>query len=415
MRILSFYNNILSLGSLTSDVEGKVSVVIDGNSRPFTIDGKRVMLPTPNVIQMTDKSNIQIFHPLQEHTTGGESVVLRKYRDAINLTLNMRLHVLLGEIIQLAASPAQHQLLKPEHYGLMGVLKDADAKTFEAWEHLRKAMPAGDIEHSVVHTFIKKSAEIRGRNYRRGAIVSFPLYEEIARASGDDNHKGTGTVWGVKLRKKDLAAFKALLEAIFPDISEKNSYSRGGPSITAPALDALLRASKDLVGQINTVVETFEPVVDVSDLRYSDDWVEDAVNLDTFEGELRLIPMQVGNEPTYAAETQKPAAAAAASSGTVTMAQLGPVVGGPGAYPAVAAPSTTSPPQGSAAPGTVTMQEILAQSPQLASAGAMMIPGAAGYGYPGMNAFGQQGGAQALRQQQPSWANPGLQFQNARF
>lgn len=411
-RILGFYNRILTVGSLVSDVEGKVSAMLEGASRPFTINGKRVMLPTPDVQAMSpaEKEHIEVFHPLQENVLRDEAKVMEKFRDAVNLSANIRLVKLLGHIIQLAASPGQHQLLKTEHFSLMGVLKDADAETFERWEKVRKAMPWGDNEHCVVHIFIKKNAEIAGRSYRRGAIVSFPLYEEIVRAGGDENTKGDLTVWGVKLRKKDHAAFKALLEAIFPGIQEKNCYSRGGPSVIAPSLDALLRAIKDIAGQVNTVVETFEDVIEVSDLRYDDEWVEEADNIDSFEADRRLLPMQKGNEGGTETSAQ-PAQPAAAAAGTIPVGQVLP---SNQPYAAVATPSQVQPAAPSSA-GTVSMQEILGAQPALAAMGGMMMPGMPNYGYPGMGMYQMPTGTAALRSQAPTWMNPIAQFQNRGF
>jgi hypothetical protein len=397
MSIVSFYNKVLGVASLISDVEGNVSATLAGSTRPFTIEGKRLMLPTNEVQAMADKSKILVFHPLAENLLRGESEVMQHFRNAINLTLNMRLLDLLGHIVELAASPAQHGHLKPAHLTLITILKDADQKTFEAWDAIRQAMPLSDSSKCIAHIFIKKNAQIGGRNFRKGAIVSFPLYEELTK-------EGSNGAFGVKLRKKDHAAFKQLLEAVFPGIEEKNSYSRGGEATMAPTLDALLRAVLGLAGQINSVVDTFEDVLDISTLRYDDAWVEDAANLDKFEGELRLLPPQVGNEGSTDNKMVQPAAASpGAAPGTVAMPML--TASGTPAYTAAGATATGT--GVITSEGKVDMAQLMRSNPQMAAfATPVGVPGYAMGMYGGYANMQPTSGAQALRQQGPTWNSP---------
>jgi hypothetical protein len=397
--ILSFYNHILPVASLTSDVEGNVSATMGKAKRPFTCGGKRMVLPTREVQANPDKSNIVIFHPLQENVLRGESDVMQQYRSAINLTLNMRLLELFGHLIELASSTAQHGRLKPGHLALMSILQDADQKTFDSYDALRNAMPPGDSEKAVTHIFIKKNASVGGRNYRRGAIVSFPLYEELTK-------ENTTTVFGVKLRKKDHAAFVQLLELVFPGIEEKNSYSRGSSSDMAPTLDALLKAVMALAGQINGLIDQFEDVLsDLTDLRYEDDWVEEASNLDNFSNELRLLPPQVGNEGSLDRPGGQPGVQQVTTApGTVAMpANLLPQP--QWQMPGVAHPSAVVNEK-----GMVDMAALMQQNPALN----VMAPGVGtmfGQGY-GMN---MPTGTAALRQNGPTWANPTAQFTHRGF
>lgn len=399
MSILSFYNHILGAASLISDVEGNISASLGKATRPFTSGGKRMVLPTREVQANPDKSNIVIFHPLAENLFRGESEVMLQYRNAINLTLNLRLMDLLGHLIELASSPAQHGRLKPPHLATMALLKDADQKTYDAWEAIRNAMPPGDSEKCVVHIFLKKNATVGGRNYRRGAIVSFPLYEELTK-------EGALSVFGVKLRKKDHAAFKQLLELVFPGIEEKNSYSRGGDNEFAPSLDALLKAVLAVGSQINAMVDVFEDVLDIEELRYADTWVEEASNLDVFANELRLLPPQVGNEGS----TDKAQAAVSAAVRPVQVSAPGTVAMPSSLLPAQQfMPTSTQPANVVNEKGMVDMHALMMSNPALNAMGGPM-PGMMGYG------MSMPSGTAALRQQGPSWANPMNQFtQNRGF
>lgn len=392
MSILAFYNRILALASLTSDVEGNVIQNLGKAKRPFTAGGKRLVLPTPEVQRNTNKENLMIFHPLQESPLRGESDVMQQYRRAINITLNMRLVELVGELLELASSPKEHGRLKPAHLPLMAVLKDADQKTFDAWESLRQTMPPGNTERCITHIFIKKNAEVGNRNFKRGAIVSFPLYEELCK-------EGTKVVFDITLRKKDHAMLKALMEALFPDIQEKGSYSRGSSSIIAATLDSLLKAVQGLAGQINTVTEQFEDVIDDMDLlRYDDAWVDEANNLDSFEAELRMIPPQVGNEGVVDGKgIAQPGAVATMVQPSITQPLL-----------PIQQVMITQPASGSVINerGMVDMRALMNSSPQLAAAAGPM--GGMSGGFFAMTP--NPTGTSALRQRGPTWANPVSQY-----
>lgn len=289
MKMLDFYKSILSAGSLTSTSDGLISAEIDSAVAPFTVGGKRLVLPTAAHQANPNKDNLTLFHPLSENILRGESEVMSRFRSAINLRLNYAMGSLLTELLVLSTSPGSHHKLKPDQFELIAVFKDADEKTLSALQSLLRAMPQGNIDKSFVHIFMKKGAIIHGSSYRRGAIVSFPLYEELCK-----NESGA---FGVKLRKKDHASLKAILEYIFPKLNEKDSYSRGSHSDTAPTLDALLLAVLGLASHINALVDDYGDVLeDIKTLRYDDEWVTALDNLAQFTNELRLLPMQAGNE-----------------------------------------------------------------------------------------------------------------------
>lgn len=387
-KLLEFYNKILPLGGLHADTSGHVKALFDSTLVPFLCGGKQMMLPTPEVLRLQNKDDLVIFHPLSEHIALGESEVMQRYRGIINQLLNFRICLMLELLTRLAASPAEHKNMpfEPDHLAIMELFKDADAKTHQAFLELAKLFKRNEVEKSFVHIYIKKGAHIGGRDYRRGAVVSFPFYEELVK---DDT-----TVWGVKLRKKDHAMFKALMENLFPNLAEKGSYSRGGTSELAPTLSALLRAMGPLVGSINGYIETFEGILDeLRPLKYEVAWFEESNNLDAFSNEVWMIPPQVGNEGTLA-----PRASAPVPSMTITGQPL-PPPGAPvglghlpyGAQPA-AAPVVRSP------DGTLSMSDLYRQNPAVAAAAAAS--------YTSGSAQRPMSGADALRAQGPSWGSP---------
>ena len=289
MKIIDFYKSILSLGCLAADADGMISAEMESVKVPLMVDSKRLVLPTKEHMANPLKEGIVLFHPLSENIMRGESAVMTKYRSAINIKLNFTIGTLLQELVVLATSPGQHHKLKTDQFEFLALLKEADEKTLSSIQQLIKTMSIGNIDKCFVHFYIKKNAMINGKNHRRGVIITFPLFEELT--------KSDTLIYGIKFRKKDHAALKAMLAYIFPKIEEKDVYSRGSLSDTAPTIEALLLGVLGVASHINAMVETFAgAITGLDEFQYEDDWVCELENLDQFTNELRLIPMQAGNE-----------------------------------------------------------------------------------------------------------------------
>lgn len=342
MKMLDFYRAVLSAGGLVANDEGYVSARFDDDTIPFMVriidetgaaHSKRLVLPMKQHVSNGDKSQIVLFHPLSENILRGESEVMAKFRQAVNVRLNFALASLVDELLTLATSPAMHSRLRPDQLELMSILKDADAKTLEAWQALTKAMPftSNDSEKRFAHLYIKKNGLISGKRHLRVAIISFPFYDELKKADR--------TVYGVKLRKKDHEMLVAMVEHLLPNLDKPGFYNRGSVSDTSPTLEALLLGVLGVASHINSFVEEYgELLPNLQSLQYDDSWVEALQNVDQFRGEIRMLPMQTGNEgATDRQEAQREAAPALTN---VSMAAPAPQLGQPRtvAMPPPAAP-----------------------------------------------------------------------------
>lgn len=311
MKLLDFYKSIISAGSMIADSQGMISACVQSTTIPVNVGEKRLVLPLKEHIANPDKREIVIFHPLTENILRSfESDVMIKYRNNINIRINMVMQDLLIQLVALSGSSRQ---LKPSHLELLSKISDADDTMIDNYRSLFKAMPLGNGDKCITHIFIKKNAILGGKTHRRGAIVSFPLYEELVKAKG--------SVYGVKMRKKDIANLIALLEAVFPGIEEKDKYSRASFSDTCPTLDALLNAVVGLAGCVNCILDDFgSEITGADELRYEDDWVDALQNLSQFDAEVRLLPMQAGNDGSHTA---------AVAPGTVPPLAAAPVAAPP--------------------------------------------------------------------------------------
>ena len=344
MKLMSFYRAILSAANLVADDAGFISTVAANGNIPFSVGQKRLVLPTKEHMQNPDKSEIVLFHPLNESILKGESDVLARFRWNMSLVLNHKLHELMSHLIQLAASPGEHSKLKPDQMELLRGLGEADEKTLINWRLLLKAMPLGNTDKNFVHFFIKRNGLVNGRNHLRVCVTTFPLYKELLTSEN--------TVYGVKVRKKDHQIFKSLLESVLPNLDKDGFYNQGSVGETAPTIEALMRGLIGVASHVNAIIDLFEDVIpELKEYTYDDSWVEHLNNVEKFAAEVRMIPMQAGNEGSIekAVTQQAPQLGSAPPMAAAPAYQPAPVVNHPSNYhphqAPVVAPAPSGPPR----------------------------------------------------------------------
>lgn len=286
-KLIDFYKQILKLGGLVTDKEGLVSATIEDASVPITVKGKRLALPTKE--NMGKTADLTIFHPLNENFLRGESDVMQRYRRDINTRMNFVIGCLMEELLTLITSTGEHQKLTPDQSEVLSVAPDADESTLTRFSQLLKAMGVGDKEKSFVNIYLKKTATIKGKVYKRGAIVTFPFYKELI--------KKEKTIYGVTLRIKDRDSIQKLMEFLIPGIADEESYNRGSSGDLSPFLESLLKGVIGVASNINSIAETYKDFLALYEQYvYSHEWVDTMDNIHLLEPEIRMIPMQAGNE-----------------------------------------------------------------------------------------------------------------------
>ena len=387
MKLIPFYKSVLGTAALKVNAENMVSAHMQGNSIPFMVKGKRLVLPTHEHLSNPDKSSIVIFHPLSENVLGDESAVMEKFRNALNIRLNYILGVIVDGLLVLGTSVAEHAKLTPDQAEVLGILKDADEKTLTNYRAILKNMGMGNKEKCFIDIFLKRGGMVNGKKYNRAAIVHFPLYKELLK-----REKQT---YGVILRKKDYEIFIKLLEFIIPGIENEAYFNKGSESDLGPFLDALMRCVAQIASRINQTVEMYRDQYDNPDeLLFESDWVECFDNLSQLLPEVRAIPMQAGNN--------SPVPVTTSASTPVNTLSVAPV-----AAPAMNQTAQVSHPstQSQTAPkssGALDLHAALNNNPAF-----RQVP--VGFGGFGGTQFGvqpQMSGPQALRNQTPRWAQP---------
>jgi len=375
---------------MTADSEGFVSFSMVGKKEPVLIDGKRLVLPTQENQRNPQPDQKIIFHPLTENVMRNESETLNKLRSVFNIKLNYAFAALAQNLLTIATSVSDHAKLNPSQSEMLSWVKTADEQTVVNFSKMMTNVIKEKYDSAFVNIYLKRSGTVNMTKYARVGVVTFPLYAELCTEQE--------TVYGVKVRTKDREAIKGIHEYIFSKIKEKEGYNVGSNSLVAPFLDSLMRTLMGIGSDINAVVDLFENKINDSDeLKFSSDWWDDFINMDSLVNEIRKIPPQKGNEGTV-------------TQASVPMNQVQPTQTQPASMALAPAymgqqPATVQFQQQAPAPaltenGKVDFRSIVAQNPQA-------FPQQT-FGYQN-NYMPQQVNAQTLHSSTPRWAQPQMQ------
>lgn len=301
MKLNEVYSAILAFAGLEADSDGYISTIVADRREPAVMGGLRLVLPTDQHLRNPNPKEKVIFHPLSENILRGESEVITKLRDIINIRLNFTFGIVGNALLNLAASPEEHHKLTPDQTELLIALKDVDDITTKHFASIIFEGIKNQANKMFMNIYLKRGGSIGEKRYSRAGILTFGLYEELLKDSQE--------VYGVKLRVKDKEALKKLFEFILPGIKEDNTcYNRGSDSTIAPYLDALMKTAMAIASRFNDIFDQYGQFIDFSDsLVFNGDWVETFENLNVMAAELRRVPAQLGNEGTVA-QTEAPPA-----------------------------------------------------------------------------------------------------------
>lgn len=285
MNLLDFYRKVLDYLSFETDDAGNIFVSRDSKTIPITIGGRRWVLPTDNQLKDVDNKTTLVFHPLREPMVGNETEVLEALREAINTVLNLRVGMLGGRLLQLAASTKQHPQFDPDQMTLPIQVPGADETSAQHWQKILMQNVKVNRDKVVVNIFLRKGGRVNEVRYARVGITSFPMWREI--------EKDSESIYGIKVRPKDKILFKQVLKYIFPDIEDAEAYNRGSDSKIAPWFEALMSTALNLSLAVNEVAKRFEShLINPETIIFDESWLEAMEHLDRFSPEIRRIPMQ---------------------------------------------------------------------------------------------------------------------------
>lgn len=323
-RLFPLYKEVLKAAHLVCDEEGFIKLVRGKEKNPWFIKGLPAVLPLDAQL-MQPKGSTTVFHPLFEFLTRGESDVMAEYRRTVTERLHLSFLALADELLVIAGSQANHQLLTPEQSEFLSYVPEADETMLNNFRALCDAMPLGQNQKAFVSMYLKRGGTLEGKAGHRMAVVTFPLYKQLvedgekraaemearkakAKAKPKDGEKKKDATpapkipnetYGVELRAVDREAFIKLFEYMLPGIGNENSYSAISNSNIAPSMSAVMHAVQNIAGPLNDLVDRFKGRLSEAAqiiLRVEDGWVPDFANLAPLQAEIRMIPMPDGNE-----------------------------------------------------------------------------------------------------------------------
>lgn len=297
----TIYTEILKYCGLAVDDDGYISIVMGDSNNPLLLKGKRMVLPIKSQTENPNLNEKIYFHPLCENILRGESEVIGRIRDLINIKLNMTFAIVVQNIINILITPELHKKLTPDQAEWIFTIKDIDNNTLQNFLSIQQAAGKKDSNSAFIHIYLKRGGVYNSNRCSRVGITSFSLYEKLVK--NED-------VYGVKLRVKDKKALLAIYKLIFPDIDgDPDMYNFGSKSNTAPYLEALMRTSLKTASKLNDVVFNFSDMIeDGESLIFSDGWVEYFDSLESLIPEIRKIPsLSIDNTASVAPVNAPPA------------------------------------------------------------------------------------------------------------
>lgn len=202
--------------------------------------------------------------------------------------LNFTFAVLVGAMLDVSKRVEVHKTLSPDQAQLLTVGKSVSEKTHEIFSELCVRI-MNDPAMAFVSMFMKKSGVVDNESYRRVAVVSFPVYEELC--------KEQDKYFGMTLKPAERDNLKAIMEYVLPNIGVAAKYNKGSNSDVAPYMDALMLAFGNIAGHFNDKIELFQKYIAEHEiLAINSDWVEVFENLEAYRTQIKLVPQQAGNE-----------------------------------------------------------------------------------------------------------------------
>lgn len=302
MTIIELYRSILGSVNFVADDSALISYVIGNEKVPAQCSGKRMVLPTNEILLKPDWEHQIAFHPMAEAIIRGESPILRKLKVAVMSRITTVTTCLMSELMGIAVDHEYHKKLSPTQTEFLSLIPNVNAETLKKLENLLDVLSI-DGERRMVSLFIKRGGTYKGKGYQRVAVVDFPLVAEL---------KSEGTkAYGVNMAsQKNKKAIMALFEYILPDADVPEAYSFGSGSLAAPNLHALLSAFVKVAKKLNKVTHLFRKHLDnPEELHISLDFADHIDDLAQFRD---LIPSLQGNEGDVgdgSEPAQKPVAA----------------------------------------------------------------------------------------------------------
>jgi hypothetical protein len=315
MNLLQTYSAVLNFSGFCVDNDGRISTTLARTKKPFVIDDKRMVVPTKERLAEFNYKEEDIFHPLNESIVRGESDLVTRMKDQINLRLNYTIACVGLGLLRVAASSDDHKKLSPEQMELVIAVKDADNTMVNNFVKVMTWGAKNKGQQFFTNIYLKKGGTYEGKKNAYVGIVRFPYYQELMEGKDEHNLRVT----------KDIPSFKALFEYMFPNLETTEEYNYGSMSRVAPCFESLIMTAAKIAFRLNELIHLFKSFIDdADDLVFDDSWLRTFENLNSLKDEIHSIPIQNGvRGETYTIE-ERQAALPVAQPQQLTTYQVNP-------------------------------------------------------------------------------------------
>jgi len=308
MSLIEFYKRTLNTAGFVYDDEGFIKAP-RANGKPIQVvdSGRPMVLPTPehknSLTEVIDGEATLVktlFNPLNEDAVKGESISLRKLKNAMEHKLNFSLAMTVELLLELGLSLEMQKKASLNLNKFIGSLNKArtsnvkdliDEGSIDRWLKIYKASIKAGPTKGLIHTYLKRGGMLNGTKYNRLATASFPIYKLL-----DTVNKNTPLL-GVKMRGKDPKVLKLIFEYIFTGIDDNpEKYAIGSLDPVSPGFISLTKLYITIANRLNELLNDLkfmDEVVSTSaiiDVKITEDELD---KLDIYKNELAAIPSDI--------------------------------------------------------------------------------------------------------------------------
>lgn len=247
---LACYKEILPAFACVVDKDGFIeSVSPTGSSKPATISGAVLVLPTPANLRKGFSEEQFPFHPLCESMSRqGTSPAIQYLQRAAKAIISLNVVMLGQHLLELACDVSTHKDIPPDASDFLVKLADCD-KDKNIKTVYEKVIAAATKKNRIATVYLKNGGTFNGVKVNRSCVIRIPLLEDLQQEGKD--------VLGVTVSKKQRKILTALFKLIVPFGDNPEEYSYGTVNRHAPYLQCLLVAYAKITKVINQCINNY--------------------------------------------------------------------------------------------------------------------------------------------------------------
>ena len=313
--LIEIYIKIIEACGAVVSEDDRLRRPFNGSLYPLTAKGtngpnQQIALPTK--VMLKDQKFIAeglFFHPFSENIlAAGEPRVLnaiktqciRAWSDFIKNIMEVILEISNGSVNPADLTEQQREVI--EQVGKV------DEKFINSFRNIIKKLANKSTRSGLVSLSLIKDFKYNGKKYKRGAIWSFPLIDELEKVKEECNRDKSikARILDIDIRKSDLVSLTNLCNVVFGDEKVRSDAIGASDSKDAPYSESFVRALYYLK-RISKLIEIFfkgkhhvyskEVADDFLKKNYIDlSWLNDDFKISDWKKECLELPQYEGNE-----------------------------------------------------------------------------------------------------------------------